>query len=938
MILGDSLKRYIPQIKEAVFDYAYANYHMEPVLEEVDIEYWVGERWNVSDMEKYIHEDIIADLKTLNMYDTIKQRCDKFVILPDVWSKSEIPITGPRFPRNQYDTDRRNVVILNGRIMDLKDVKMKSIWYNHNRLLYCFYKDSLSDGIFDTPEGQTPTMKVLWLYEHGFMINNIKGNEDKWNIVSDDPKWFKFMLDENNKVTTDETIDRVGIALDMHHIVFDYETDVDPRVEVHIPGMESFGKDTWIRPKWYNMEDENRVFIHNTHVLFSNTFIIFYKDRTYKICNTYLKEIDGGIEKIDKHTVRMEKDPNIAKIVLFVRPYQPGKYPPPDSLYYKAVAENRYSCLWFKKYKKYTNDLYYYMTKTTKEIDFGWILNYGYKYDADILKVIQSFFKTVVELNPLKDVDYVLPNAENKFIKPKIIVRTLNQMQRYPLLFINDRLYPADYRIMKADDNDLLVLDPEQLFKLMAMEQPVVKHIPRDNRIIGTKINDYEPPIIDKDNYLDTDWIKKNFERLVERMTVVFSGYNYLDDEIQTRQGGRIFRTPVYKQELILDEVGDQEARAMFRSFNFVNGCLNNEKFDNTLLRRLDGVNPFDFGPLTFKVTASDDPTSSDVYDIDSIVVPEGLAKTVYNNDKTTLLLNRTTDKLIGMNKVYFDGVKITHVCHYEKAGEMDPIDPQGRLKEHNTVVFDKYGYLCTRNVDILSSKYSSCDNMYNYVSGNGLEDNIVVHFFPTMLRDRLRGYDLEIDPTRISKEFNSGFFNDNAMEDKYVKALFLPNEPDHVKPIPVTLKSNKILLGQKILTRYWLSSKGTIFNKEQFSTEVAGLNGKFVNTDGSIGDIPAEFNDFVTPSTLRDETTPLLKFMVSKESVYNMFVGYGITYVNYNDNFVDSNIEYSITMTDLQDAHTKDNILTLHIDNDMFITKEEKVEEDPDKGEEGEE
>ena len=55
------------------------------------------------------------------------------------------------------------------------------------------------------------------------------------------------------------------------------------------------------------------------------------------------------------------------------------------------------------------------------------------------------------------------------------------------------------------------------------------------------------------------------------------------------------------------------------------------------------------------------------------------------------------------------------------------------------------------------------------------------------------------------------------------------------------------------------------------------------------------------------------------------MFVGYGINYINFNENYVDSSNRYDINMSDVYAQNTKDDTLYLFMDNDMFIKKEEE-------------
>lgn len=976
MKIGNTLLRYKQEIWDAVLHYAYSNYHPTPLMEQIDLNQWCGEIFDVSNIEKDLHSDIIDDLKELDMYDNIKKTCDKFVILPDVWSMSKIPITGPTYPRNQYDIDRTNIVIINGKIFDLKDLVIKSIKYNHNRLLYCFFDSKKAGDLFTVPPGKKPQMDVIWVYENAFIIDNLKGNEDKWQIPDGD-EWYKFAISENNKlVDVNSDVDRVGIAINSHWLEFDYSTSVDPRVEVHCPGLASFGTDTWIRPKWWNIEDINRVFVHNKHLIFSNTFLIIYKDGSYRIDNTYSREKDVVIEKIDKHTIRMEKDENISKVIVFVKPFDPDRYPVPDSLYYKATDKNMYSALELKKYKKYTNELYLKMIQQ-EGIDLEYVINYGYKYDLDVLKVIQNVFRTVIPVNKFTDVDI---RTGYGFFKPKILVKVWNKLQMYPLLFINHKLYMADYRIIKEDDSDLLVIDPEQCFKLID-DNNVVKskdHI-INNNVVSGRIGEYVPPVEEHDNYRDINWIRDNFNKIIDDIKIVFINYNYVDEVNISRQSGRIFRSPIYKNELILDEVGDINPQSLFKGHQFVNGYLSNEGFNKDLFRRLDGVNIFGYGELDFNVTSSKSPSDNDVYRVasttsitniippvetkvnergklqlifndtesgkleitDISVVPESVEVgyrstlkltladpdnlknkgSIYNGLETSLLINRLTDPLRGLCKVSLGKDAITYINQYIFGDTMYPADALGRLSEHHTAIFDKYGIECIDNVDILSSMYINCDNMYNYVGNKELYDDIVVHMFPSVLKDIVREYDLTIDENRIHKYYNYGNYNDKALEDINVRALFLPNEPSEVRAIPVQKKSNYILLGQKILTRYWLGTRGNILDKKGYTSEVSGLNNAYVKPDGTLGNVPNEFTEFIKTDNLRGDIN-IGYMMSSAKIVYNTLVNSGIVNIDFNSNYINSDKTYEVYVNEHENSVLGNNICTLKMSNDNFIIK----------------
>lgn len=943
MKLGNSLKRYEQEIWNSVLHYAYANYHPTPLMEQIEIEDWCGEIFNVKDLDKELHFDLIEDLKALELYDNIKKNCDKFVILPDVWSQSNVPISADR---NQYDMDRANVVIINNKIFELVDITMKSIKYNHNKLMYCFYKDSLSQGIFNVPSGKKPQMSVLWVYENSFIVDNVKLFPDLFKVPEGD-EWFKFCLNKDNKLTpVDNNIDRVGIALNCQYLEFDYNKEVDPRVEVHVPGLASFSKDSWIEPKIWNIDDENRVFVHNKHLIFTNTFLVIFKDNTYKIENTYSREKDTIIEKIDKHTIRMEKDDRISKIIVFVKPFDPDRYPLPDNLYYKATDKNMYSAIRLKVHKKYTNDLYLAMTRQ-EGVDLDYIIDYGYKYDLDVLKCIQQVFNTVHNLNVHKDVDV---RDIWGAVKPKILVHCWNKLQMYPLLFINHRLYPADYRIIKSDDSDSIVLDPEQAFRILNNGKLIAYDYVENLTMVagdGT-LPDYVPPKPEVDKYMNKEWILNNFQKLVEDIKVVFVPYGQVNDENETLQNGRIFRTPLYKNDLILDEPGMVGDNIRYKGWQFVDGYLSNETFKHDLFRRLDGINIYDYGELNFTVTASNNPSDNDVYHIentgnivDSIkvksveVIPDSVEvnynatikitlddpedtrykASIYNGNNTTVLINRLNNPINQINKVWLGNNHIVHVSEYKYGDTMYPADDFKRLKEYSTLIFDKYGVECTDKVDILSSKYLSVDNMYNYVGNDEVYEQITIHMFPNTLNSKFSDYDLEIDEPRIKKYLNKGFYNDNALEDINVRALFLPNEPSEVRAIPVSLKSNHKLLGEKILTRYWLGYKGSnIPNIEQFNKEIASLNGTYIKAGGLLGNVPDDVKPFLSTDNLRGETH-LGQLYTSLKAITKTFESSGITGVTFDENFINSNMDYKVNV----DHTLPDNTAIIRMSNDII-------------------
>lgn len=881
MILGPNLIKYENEIREAVYEYARSNYHTPPLLEEIDIE-WFGEVFEVANMEKELHEDIIIDFKDKNILSKIKSEYDKFVILPDVWSKGVIPNTGPLYPRNEYDMDRQNIVFINGKVMELFCIGKDIFQYNHNRYTYTFYKSSECSELF---ESETPSMKVLWVYK-GSHINNIKGNEDLWESTSSEDD-YRFSFDMNN-ILTNEDINRVGVALHYPHMIFDYNKEVDDRPEVIIHGLLSMSNDSWFTPKWFNLL-ENEVFIHNEGVYFANTFIVIFDDDTYNIENTYTKDKDEIIEKIDKHTLRLHKDSKISKIVVFFTE-RVNKYPNVDSLYYNATRENQNAAIVLRDYKKYTNDLMTYMNDNPY-ISIEKIIDWGYKYDRDVLVAIQNLFSNIMNVNPDTEIKIAKKWKHYEYLKPKIIIEVNNKLNWYPSLFVNNLLFSGDYKTITNADYTAIVIDPELFFRIVDRNNQleeyhrlkVVQKIPKNG-----ELPPYIPPSEVKDKWQDIDWIKRQVQTIVDKIKVVFVPYRAISEDIVSRQSGRMFRTPIFRGELVTDLAGYDENSNIFCGSLFVNGFLTTENNKtNKILRWLDDVNIFGCGELNFTLTDKESPSNEDVYNSKSDYI---------TSNSMQLLINRVNEKIIGTNRIFLGNVS-EHVIDYAGADIPKTI---GKIpfKPYHTIAFDKYGIECTDYIGVLSKQYVNFDYMYNYVVGNGLEEEMTVSLNCFTLRDVWNEFDLEIDEDRINKSFNKGSYNENAILDENVRALFNPNKPDATRAIPIRLKSNRNLLSQKILSRYWLPFLGKGV-PSGLADEVSVLNGYVISMDGTtLGDSGLDnVTDWIVSDTIRGDRR-LIEIFGGADILTDLLTESGVSYIDY-ESVVDSKELYRVNVPD---------------------------------------
>lgn len=401
MKLGDNLRIYRDIIFDNVFRYAYENSIPKPMLTTVNSE-WVGTIFNVSNIENDLHWDIRDDLKNLNMYDDIIKYCDKYVILPDVFSMNPIPIS---FERNQYDTDRRNIVILNNKLFELYDINKKTFKYNHNGKLYYFFKEAEMEGLFNgIVENNNNFISSMYINDYGWASDRVAPS---WIEKYKDDKLLKIFLNQDNKASEDpkdpilnvdpNNPNLAGICFAYPYIELDY-SNISLDSFPDIPGHRSLGwRDMGMRPKWFNMEN-GRYNIYDPDSIMTTTALVLLKDGTYHVENLYSNPVGKYVERIGKHNIEVKQDNNIKKVFMFIKPYGKNEFVKPDTTYYEALNKNQRAAKHMRKYACRTDRLYeYLLSNTCMCVDD--IVKYGYQNDLDVLKVIQNSFPHIVDLD-----------------------------------------------------------------------------------------------------------------------------------------------------------------------------------------------------------------------------------------------------------------------------------------------------------------------------------------------------------------------------------------------------------------------------------------------------------------------------------------------------------------------------------------------------------
>lgn len=977
MKIGENLAIYKNMILENVRNYAFENAIPDPIIR-YSIPSWHGEVFNVSNIENDLHEDLIEDLKAkrvedsiydlykiptaelLNIkssfFDYILKEFDKFVILPDIFSIGPVPINNIRHKeiqglhdRNEYDTLRNNIVIINEHVLELTidPVNRQYLAYNHNGKYYLFYKeDDVWGSIFD---GVKKDICSIHIASNGYTIDSI--NHSSFVApVSDEDFGAMFYITEDNKMydSYDPAIKLAGVYIGLPYYHLDYEK-LGATGYPDKPGLLSIGwRDMEMQPKWYNnMQD--RFFVQDIDAIMSTTAIVLKKDDTY-IIEDLTQGKGKHIERLDKHTILLERSNDIKAVYVFKYPYSRYTSVRPDDLYYSAIQENPMVTHVLKHITKDTRDLYNKF-RSSKELDLETIIDYGYKYDIDVLKVIQKTFPTIkhmskydiivsqyladamfdahvykyiwhrnvradmkayvasvptdilqhpdyiafnmcetelkehtlaTELNMLYDffeycdtlndfvsianpltkyyklfklrlnslirhltrltdttdtntltytktfitrlktlntqgIDYfytmskhVKPGDTVTFSKlfhvPKIIIPVVNELRKYPSLFINHTLYPQDYKIIKHHDMDLIILDPKEFYRFYKdSNMDIFKAgIWVDTRVPnGLKELEYLPPTVSETLDRNIDWIRNMINEVIEDIRIVFTDYNELDDLSIKHENGRLCYNPIYPY-ISLDAVGEHNQITLYKGSPFVNGYLSKEHFFETEYQEYHTrvVYPYGMGALNFNSNGE--------------FTNEAITKSSFD---TKFVITAKEYRYKNGNTQDFFG--ITRICLGDKFYVHEPLDPNKSSLERldvplkrdiNFVAFDKLGMECTDLINILNTDYVSLNKLYNPITLATYDARCATIYIPSY-KSHMYDYDLEIDTTRVKAGNIS--FNDRAMSissnipnNEVIKELYDYDRHYINKEVPYADNDSSTIYKKAFTLRYHMNER----------------------------------------------------------------------------------------------------------------------------------
>lgn len=796
---------YTDEILDAVKHYAFENCIYDPIISSafVNEKDWFGKIFNVSDIDSLLNNVIKEAMNKQNIISKVKEKgYDKFIITPDVFSESDVQTDYPY--NNEYDMDRRQVLYMNKKLFEVIDRRdWKSIKFNFNNKTYIFFNSEKQGTMID---GSKSDLEIIDFKEYSFIDEdpNVADFWDKTNKLL-----LKFT--ENRKLfVNDEVADEDNVLVGVTHpyMLYDYHKDFngeeikeDPRLKLY--GLKSFNKDMTITEKPIVIDDRDKLMIHNRNIIYASTGIVIYKDKSFIIENFKNPVNKTIIERYDKHTVYVHKDDNIDKIILFLHPI--GISNPMyriDEMYDHIKVHSNKAFMLLKKLVKPTNILVETLIKNS-HITIKELIEFGYKYDKDVLKIIQRSIPTYISLNKT----YVSVKTElfgTRFYRPKIVIQVPNRINGFPQLIINNRFVSHDYKIIKNRGVDWLVLDANRVFNL---------------------------PIVDI-NINNLNHIKNNVINTIE---VAFITKSYYDEEFTDIRPKRVLASnKIHKRIFVMDSYKGFEDSALF-----INGRLTYSKFINDKDYTLNyGVHRVPILKNMMNETIDEyylpnnTKTSADVLGFTRENKSINILSNYYSGQQFYLDITKErniTRSLMMLNLGHnskmdyqiFNNIENRNEHGYVTKNKLPKF--KNKIAKNKTIFFDYDGLVIKPNiltedyVDIAVGytqyKYMSINPNINTVTGSGFinrnNDAFCLHYINLNQINEETGLDLNIDESRISK-INSGSFNENAMKIEDVNRLFsYYSKKSEIRPIETYTNDYVNLRNMKIYFSYWYAHLG---------------------------------------------------------------------------------------------------------------------------------
>lgn len=141
MKLNEVVRKYEPVICDAIYEYIYENYYMNPILSMNNVE-WFNNREFLTQELLDNRTDIYDILKQRNLWNEVSEKYSKYIVIPDVISSLQMPtsmesnlydgVTYHKYDHvydNVYDSGKISICIFNDKIFDLAKSKCFHIYF-----------------------------------------------------------------------------------------------------------------------------------------------------------------------------------------------------------------------------------------------------------------------------------------------------------------------------------------------------------------------------------------------------------------------------------------------------------------------------------------------------------------------------------------------------------------------------------------------------------------------------------------------------------------------------------------------------------------------------------------------------------------------------------------------------------------------------------------
>ncbi|MGL5716844.1 MAG: hypothetical protein ACRCX2_27760, partial [Paraclostridium sp.] len=430
----------IPHLFNVVsLDYSPEHYDVGLILGELEDPTW-DKSYKVS---PELTEDILNYITTSGNYDNIFNKCDKYIILPDILSNSWRVDQNDSYRNQQVN----NLIFFGENIWELlrKDLYHINILYNGK--WYLFYDSKSKNGNmmnFENIKYMTAAPKVQYfigvnpgiLHDATHVTLDIHGN-----VVEPGP----------NTVT---------ISISLPTLEFDNGDQINVYKKVNDVNIRTREID-FMRVNW--VDPDKRLF-HDRNSLLTSSAIGYTLDGKIEFIDL---RNHRSFNRIDKHTLEIPNLKEYSKLLVFIKDFDYDGYDRIDTVYDEVMRTDSSKLVEMSKSEKdlswlsYLLEFEHHKMNDDGTIHYEELLDLMFNMDFDIFKVVTSVVDKTKYLT-IQDATIIRPYSKfkDKYIHNfKFVYKIFNPLYTNPLVFKDGLLLNDSHMLVHEGEYTWILID-----------------------------------------------------------------------------------------------------------------------------------------------------------------------------------------------------------------------------------------------------------------------------------------------------------------------------------------------------------------------------------------------------------------------------------------------------------------------------------------------